>query len=116
VQGEATVNDLAGNVALQAVQGEVKVNDQAGNIDVTLSETGWTGAGMNATTQAGDVSVSRPMGYQAAFTAKSDAGNASIDSQTATSNGSTPAVVTAGSGAPIMLESKAGNVSVIVSQ
>jgi DUF4097 and DUF4098 domain-containing protein YvlB len=117
VQGNVTVTDQAGNVSLQTLQGgHVTVTDQAGDIDVTLSGTGWTGAGMNATTQAGDISVSRPMGYQAAFTAKSDAGNVSIDSQTAVSKGSTPAIVTAGSGAPIMLESKAGNVSVTVSQ
>jgi|SRR5579859_25931 len=116
VQGSVTVNDQTGNVTLQTVQGEATVNDQTGNIAVTLSGSRWTGAGMNATTQMGNVSVSRPMGYQAAFTAKSDAGNASIDSQTATSEGSTGAVVTAGSGAPIMLESKEGNVSVTVSQ
>jgi DUF4097 and DUF4098 domain-containing protein YvlB len=112
VQGLTTVTDLAGNVSLQTVQGQVTVNDSAGSIDVTLSGSGWTGAGMKATTNSGRITLSRPAGYQAAITAKSDVGNATIDSQTATSTAMTPAVVTAGTGAPIALESLAGNVAV----
>jgi len=98
------------------VQGQTTVNDSVGNIDVTLSGSGWTGAGMKATADAGNITLSRPAGYQAAFTAKSDAGNAIIDSQTASSTAGTPAVVTAGTGAPITLESKIGNVAVTMAQ
>jgi hypothetical protein len=107
---------MAGNVSVQTVQGQTTVNDSAGNINVTLSGSGWTGAGMKATTDAGNVAVTRPAGYQAAFTAKSDAGNATIDSQTATSAAGTPAVVTVGTGAPITLESKIGNITVTTAQ
>ena len=115
VQGQATVNVSTGNASLTTVQGQVTVNVGKGNIDATLSGSGWTGAGMNATTQVGNITVSRPAAYQAAFTAKSDLGNASIDGQQAQS-GQAPAVVTAGSGAPIMLETKQGNVSVTAAQ
>ncbi len=117
LQGQATVSVGMGNASLTALQGQgqATVNVGAGNIDATLSGSGWTGAGMNATTQSGNISVSRPAAYQAAFTAKSDLGIASIDGQQAQS-GQAPAVVTAGSGAPIMLESKKGNVSVTAAQ
>ena len=115
VQGQATVNVGTGNASLTTVQGQATVNVGKGNIDATLSGSGWTGAGMNATTQLGNITVSRPAAYQAAFTAKSDLGNASIDGQQAVS-GQAPAVVTAGSGAPIMLESKVGDVSVTTAQ
>jgi Immunoglobulin domain/Putative adhesin len=104
----------SGNVILRAVQGQVTANTHAGNIDAALSGSSWTGAGMSATTQSGNITVARPAGYQAAFTAKSDVGNASIDSQKAnTADPTKPAIVTAGSGAPINLESKSGDVSVI---
>jgi hypothetical protein len=105
-----------GNVSLQTVQGQTTVNDSAGSIDVTLSGSGWTGAGMKATTDSGNITLSRPAGYQAAFTATADVGNATIDSQTARSTAGTPAVVTSGTGAPITLESKVGNVAVTTSQ
>lgn len=118
VQGQVTVNAQAGNVSLQTVQGQVTVNDSGGNVSATLAGTGWTGTGMTLTTHAGNISVSRPAGYEAAFTATADVGNASIDSESAKTAGppAPPAVVTAGSGAPIKLESKAGNVSVDVTQ
>ena len=117
VQGQATVNVGTGNASLTTVQGQATVNVGKGNIDATLSGSGWTGAGMNATTQLGNITVSRPAAYQGAFTAKSDLGNASIDGQQAqAASGQAPAVVTAGSGAPIMLESKVGNVSVTTAQ
>ena len=106
-----------GNASLTTVQGQATVNVGKGNIDATLSGSGWTGAGMNATTQLGNITVSRPAAYQAAFTAKSDLGDASIDGQQAQAvSGQPPAVVTAGSGAPIMLESKVGDVSVTTAQ
>jgi putative adhesin len=117
VQGQATVNVGTGNASLTTVQGQATVNVGEGNIDATLSGSGWTGAGMNATTQVGNITVSRPAAYQAAFTAKSDLGDASIDGQQAQAvSGQPPAVVTAGSGAPIMLESKVGDVSVTTAQ
>ena len=93
------------------------MNVGTGDIDATLSGSGWAGAGMNATTQVGNITVSRPAAYQVAFTAKSDLGDASIDGQQAVSGpGQAPAVVTAGSGTPIMLESKVGDVSVTTAQ
>jgi hypothetical protein len=117
VQGTAAVKVGTGNASLTTVQGQATVNVGKGNIDTTLSGSGWTGAGMNATTQLGNITVSRPAAYQAAFTAKSDLGNASIDGQQAQAvSGQPPAVVTAGSGAPIMLESKVGDVSVTTAQ
>jgi hypothetical protein len=115
VQGTAAVKVGTGNASLTTVQGQATVNVGTGNIDATLSGSGWTGAGMNATTQLGNITVSRPAAYQAAFTAKSDLGRASIDGQQAQS-GQAPAVVTAGSGAPIMLEAKEGDVSVTAAQ
>ena len=111
-QGQVTVTSQSGNVSLQTVQGQVNVNDLSGNISATLAGSGWTGTGMTLTTHLGNISVLRPAGYGAAFTAKSDAGNVSIDSQSARSTSQTPAIVTAGTGAPIMLETQAGNVSV----
>ena len=117
VQGTANVNVGSGNASLTTVQGQATVNVGSGDIDATLSGSGWTGAGMNATTQVGNITVSRPAAYQAAFTAKSDLGDASIDGQQAQAvSGQPPAVVTAGSGAPIMLESKVGDVSVTTAQ
>ena len=116
VQGQATVNVGTGNASLTTLQGQATVNVGTGNIDATLSGSGWTGAGMNATTQSGNITVSRPAAYQAAFTAKSDLGIASIDGQNQTAPPASPAVVTAGSGAPIMLESKEGDVSVTAAQ
>lgn len=116
VQGQTTVNDSAGNVTMQTVQGQANVNTVSGNIDVTLSGAGWTGAGLTATTNAGNVTVTRPAGYQAAFTAKADVGDATIDSQTVHSAAGMPAVVNEGSGAPIMIESKAGNAAVTTPQ
>ena len=115
VQGQTTVKDQSGNVTLQDVQGQGKVNVLKGNIDVTLSGSGWTGAGLSATTNSGNVTVTRPTGYQAAFTATADVGIATIDSQSVTAT-NTPAVVTAGSGAPIVIESKSGNATVTTPQ
>lgn len=92
------------------------MNVGTGNIDATLSGSGWTGAGINATTQSGNITISRPAAYQAAFTAKSDLGTASIDGQKQTAPPASPAVVTAGSGTPIVLESKEGDVSVTAAQ
>lgn len=115
VQGQTTVKDQSGNVTLQNVQGQGKVNILSGNIDVTLSGSGWTGAGLSATTNSGNVTVTRPTGYQAAFTATADVGIATIDSQSVTAT-NTPAVVIAGSGAPIVIESKSGNATVTTPQ
>ena len=118
VQGTAAVKVGTGDASLTALQGQgqVTVTVGTGDIDATLSGSGWTGAGMNATTQKGDITVSRPAAYQAAFTAKSDLGVASIDGQQQIAPPASPAVVTAGSGAPIMLESQVGDVSVAAAQ
>jgi hypothetical protein len=110
------LNSQVGNASLQNVQGQVTVAVGTGSIEATLTGTGWTGAGMTASTQSGNISVTRPAGYQAAFTAQANLGIASIDSQQALSNGQNPAVVTAGSGAPIVLKSVAGNVAVGANQ
>ena len=105
-----------GNASLQNVQGQVSLDTGTGSIDVTLSGSGWVGAGMTASTQQGSVSLSRPAAYQAAITAESDLGTASIDGKQATTAGQAPAVVTAGSGVPIMLKSMVGNVAVVATQ
>lgn len=104
-----------GNLSLQTVQGQATVNTDTGNISATLSGSAWTGAGMTATTHVGNISVSAPASYQAAFTARSNVGKVSVDGQSAIS-GSTPAIVTAGSGAPIVLQSNVGNISVTTTQ
>jgi hypothetical protein len=106
----------AGNASLQSVQGQVSVDIGSGSIDATLAGSGWTGTGMTASTQSGNISVSRSATYQAAFTAQTALGTASIDSNQATTTGQGPAVVTAGSGAPIMLKSMVGNVAVVATQ
>jgi hypothetical protein len=104
-----------GNVSLKNVQGQADVEVGTGSIDVTLTGSGWTGPGMTASTQQGNVSLSRPATYQAAFTAESDLGTASIDGkQASTVTPGQPAVVTAGSGPAIMLKSLLGSVSVTV--
>jgi DUF4097 and DUF4098 domain-containing protein YvlB len=106
----------AGNTSLKNVQGQVNIDIGAGSIDAILAGSGWTGTGMTASTQSGNISVSRSAAYQAAFTAQTELGTASIDGQQATTTGQGPAVVTAGSGAPIMLKSMVGNVAVIATQ
>lgn len=105
-----------GAVSLQTMQGHATVRTNVGAISATLSGSAWTGAGMTATTQVGAISISHPASYQAAFTATSDLGTATIDGQQATSSGSKPATVSTGSGAPITLESKDGSVSVTATQ
>jgi hypothetical protein len=104
-----------GNTSLSTVQGQVTVTTGVGNIADTLSGSSFTGAGMTATTDTGNISVSHPAGFQAAFTAETDLGRASIDGHQQASGGApqAPAIVTAGSGAPIQLKSKVGNVSVV---
>jgi hypothetical protein len=93
------------------------VNVGTGAIQVTLTGSGWSGAGLTASTQLGNISLSRPAAYQAAFTAQTDLGMASIDAnQASTVTPGQPAVVTAGSGAPIVLKSMNGNVSVVATQ
>ena len=71
---------------------------------------------MKATSDVGNVTVTRPAGYQAAFTSTADVGNATIDSQVVRPTEGTPAVVTSGTVAPIALASKVGNVTVTTSQ
>ncbi|MFL6603589.1 MAG: DUF4097 family beta strand repeat-containing protein [Steroidobacteraceae bacterium] len=110
------VTATAGNASLQNVQGDVTIDIGAGSLEAKLSGSGWSGAGMSASTQTGSISVSRPTAYQAAFTAQSSSGTASIDNKQATATGQEPAVVTAGSGPPITLKSKVGNVSVLATQ
>jgi hypothetical protein len=107
-----------GNAVLSAVQGQETVNVNTGNIDVTFTGTSFTGAGMTAKTQTGNVTASRPVGFQAAFTAEvTNAGIASIDGQTQTAPvPNSPAVVTSGTGAPILLQTNTGNVTVTTSQ
>jgi hypothetical protein len=103
----------AGNADLSAVQGQETVNTNNGNIDVTLIGTSFTGAGITAkVAHAGNVTVSRPVGFQAAFTAETNIGIAAIDAQTQTAPPNSPAVATSGTGAPILLETDTGNVSV----
>jgi hypothetical protein len=106
----------AGNISLTNVAGAATVNVGAGLVDAKLSGSGWTGTGMTATVQNGTLSVSRPATYQAAFTAQCDNGTASIDGTTEMSSPQGPAVVTAGSGAPIMLRSRNGAVTVVTTQ
>jgi hypothetical protein len=98
------------------VQGQVTVNTGTGSINVTLSGAGWAGSGMTASTQTGSISLSRPANYQAAFTAETEAGTASIDDKSATAPPSNPAIVTAGSGAPIVLKANVGSVTVTATQ
>jgi hypothetical protein len=106
----------AGSVSLKNVAGDVTIDVGAGNVDAMLSGSGWTGTGMTASVQTGSISMSRPATYQASFTAQSDNGTASIDGKEATSFPQGPAVVTSGSGAPIMLRSKNGAVTVVATQ
>ena len=119
VQGQETVNATNGNINVifsGPSQGQEIFNTNNGDIDITLTGTSFAGTGMTAkVTNAGGISVSRPSGYQAAFSAKTDIGIASIDSNMVTAP-PTPAVVTSGSGAPISLESKTGNVSVVTAE
>jgi hypothetical protein len=101
-----------GDTSLSNVQGDVSEETGTGSIDIKLAGAGWTGSGMTASTQTGSISLSRPAMYQAAFTAQSGLGTASIDNQSATATAGAPATVTEGSGAPIVLKSAVGNVSV----
>ena len=114
--GTLQLTTNSGNVSLQTVQGDVTAKTTSGNITAALSGSGWTGVGMNATSQTGNIMASRPAGYQAAFTAKTNTGIATIDSQTAQASNGQPAVLTAGSGVPIRLQTNTGNVTVSVSQ
>jgi hypothetical protein len=102
-----------GNAALNAVQGQETINVNTGNIDITFTGTSFTGAGVIAKTLTGNVTATRPVGFQAAFTAETNIGIASIDGQTQTAPiPHSPAVVTSGTGAPILLQTNTGNASV----
>ena len=121
VQGQETVNANNGNIDVifsGPSQGQETFNTNNGNIDVTLIGTSFTGAGMTAKTQTGNVTASRPAGFQAAFTAETtNTGIASIDGQTQTAPvPNSPAVVTSGTGAPILLQTNTGNVTVTAAQ
>lgn len=107
-----------GSAVLSAVQGQETVNVSTGHIDVTFTGTSFTGAGMTAKAQAGNVTASRPVGFQAAFTAEvTGTGTASIDGQTQTAPlPNSPAVVTSGTGAPILLQANTGSVTVTAAQ
>lgn len=106
----------AGNASLANVQGQVTADIGSGNIDVKLTGSGWSGAGMTASTQSGNISLSRPAAYQASVTAQSATGTASIDGKVSTSTPQGAAIVTAGSGPPIVLKSTVGNVLVVATQ
>lgn len=110
------LSSQSGNVSLQNVQGQVNAEVGSGNIDVKLTGSGWSGAGMAASTGTGNLSLSRPAAYQASITARADTGTASIDGNVSTSTAQGPAIATAGSGAPIVLESTVGNVLVVATQ
>jgi hypothetical protein len=103
----------AGNTSLVNVQGQITATSNVGSINVKLTGTGWTGPGMTASVQTGNISLSRPATYQAAFTAQSAQGTVSIDNQNAmTTTPGTPVALTSGSGAPIVLEATVGSVAV----
>jgi hypothetical protein len=118
VQGQETVNVNSGNIDVTfsgPSQGQETFNTNNGHIDVTLIGTSFTGAGITAkVANAGDVTASRPVGFQAAFTAEvTKAGVASIDGKQQTAPlPNSPAVVTSGTGAPILLQTNKGNASV----
>jgi len=117
VQGQETVNVNDGNIDVTfsgPSQGQETFNTNNGNIDVTLIGTSFTGAGITAkVANAGNVTVSRPVGFQAAFTAKvTNSGTASIDGQQQTAPTYSPAVVTSGTGVPILLQTDIGNATV----
>ena len=107
------VTSQAGTTTLNRVQGDVTVDVNAGTVKATLSGAGWAGAGMTVSTQTGTIAVSRPAAYQAAFTAESDDGTVTIDGKSVSTTASgTPATVTSGSGAPILLKATTGEVNV----
>jgi hypothetical protein len=120
VQGQETVHVNNGNIDVifsGPSQGQETFNTNNGNIDVTLIGTSFTGAGITAkVAHAGNVTASRPVGFQAAFTAETNIGIAAIDGQKQTAPPNPPAVVTSGTGAPILLKTNTGNVTVTVSQ
>lgn len=122
VQGQETVNVTNGNIGVifsGPSQGQETFNTTNGNIDLTLIGTSFTGAGITAKVDnAGNVTASRPAGFQAAFTAEAtNTGIASIDGQQQTAPiPNSPAVVTSGTGAPILLQTNKGNVTVTASQ
>jgi len=120
VQGQETVNVNNGNIGVifsGPSQGQETFNTNNGNIDVTLIGTSFTGAGMTAKViNAGSVTATRPVGFQAAFTVQTNVGTAAIDGQKQTAPPNPPAVVTSGTGAPILLETNNGNASVVQAQ
>jgi hypothetical protein len=116
VHGTVNAKSNGGDLTLDTVDGNITATTQGGRIGITLTGTGWTGQGLSATTQGGSILLTRPAGYQAAFTAQTNFGTASIDGNSVTAVPPSPAKVIAGSGAPITLESDAGNVTVTVAQ
>ena len=117
VSGNVTATSGGGAINLDTVTGNVTATAGGGSIGITLTGTGWTGPGLNATTQGGSIVLTRPAGYQAAFTAQAvGGGTVSIDGQSV-SPPTNPVKLTAGSGAPITLESQGGgDVTVTVAQ
>ena len=115
VNGDVTATTDGGSMQLDTVNGNITATTGGGSIGITLTGTGWTGQGLSATTQGGSILLTRPASYQAAFTAQTTSGTASIDGKSETGPPD-PAKVTAGSGAPITLESDSGNVAVTVAQ
>jgi hypothetical protein len=109
----STVNatTVAGDIALQTLDGDAKAKATAGNITISLNGAGWTGTGLTATTTAGNILLSRPVGYQALITASAQFGGVEVDGKI---KGffPPPATITTGSGQPIQLTAGAGNVTV----
>jgi hypothetical protein len=109
----STVNatTVAGDIALQTLDGNANAKATAGNITVSLNGAGWTGTGLTVTTTAGNILLSRPVGYQAHITATAQFGEVEVDGKI---RGSfpPPATITTGSGQPIQLTAGAGNVTV----
>lgn len=106
-----------GAASLDNVQGDVSVGIATGSLHAKLLGSGWSGTGMTVSIQTGGIDVSRPSGYQAMFTAESALGTVAIDDKTASSTTpGSPAAVTAGTGAPIVLKTQLGAVAVSVGQ
>jgi hypothetical protein len=105
----STVNatTVAGDIALQTLDGSANAKATAGNITVSLNGAGWTGTGLTVTTTAGNILLSRPVGYQAHITATARFGEVEADGKI---RGSfpPPATITTGSGQPIQLTAGAG--------
>jgi DUF4097 and DUF4098 domain-containing protein YvlB len=114
VQGRMELTAQNGPVALRDVGGDVRARVQNGPLSVSLAGQRWNGAGLDAETTNGPITLSVPRGYAATLTTGTVNGPMNIDIPV-TVQGRFPRQFTTelgGGGAPVRVVTTNGPVSV----